>query len=86
MDVLTENILRKMGISHEQFEREIEKAKLESVTKNDIETLGNASLTSFLNQDELGGLVMSLFIQNNDLATVVMELQTQVDRLRGIYN
>ncbi|NBI31280.1 hypothetical protein [Chengkuizengella marina] len=84
MEALREYILRKTGKTVEQFKKEVEESKSKSVTKTDIETLGAATLTSFQNQDELGELIMSLFIQVNDLATIVLQQQIELEGLKNV--
>jgi hypothetical protein len=48
-----------------------------------VSDLGNALVVTFENDNQLGELVWSLFSQVNDLATMVLQLQTELDTLKN---
>jgi hypothetical protein len=52
-------------------------------TPASIEDLGNTMVVTLQNDNQLGDLVMSLFMQVNDLAMMVMQLQMEVDTLKN---
>jgi hypothetical protein len=60
-------------------EEELDKVE----TPASIEDLANTMVVTLQNDNQLGDLVMSLFMQVNDLATLVMQLQADVQTLKN---
>jgi hypothetical protein len=80
---LLDYALQRAGISKEEYQRIVENYRNNSTAKRDFETIGNALVVTFQNDNQLGDLVMSLFIQVNDMAMMVMELEQRVSSLEG---
>ncbi|MEC1714767.1 hypothetical protein [Schinkia azotoformans] len=50
--------------------------------KSYIDDLGMMGLITLQNDNQLGELVMSIMIQNNDLAAMVMNQQAEIEQLK----
>lgn len=48
-----------------------------------LSDIGTTLMITLQNDNQLGDLVMSLFMQVNDLATMVMQLQTELEGLKN---
>jgi hypothetical protein len=86
MQHLIEKVLKDTGMTQEQFEQLVQANRDKNpvpVLKTDTETIGNALVVTFQNDNQLGDLVMSLFFQVNDLAMMVMQLQTELEELKN---
>lgn len=90
MNELKEYLKRELGITDEQYNDLVAKAKEESTLNKNIvllqtiaDDLGMMGVVTLQNDNQLGDLVMSLMVQNNDLATMVMNLQAEVEVLKG---
>ncbi|MGE7637617.1 hypothetical protein [Peribacillus frigoritolerans] len=58
--------------------------ELDKIVEPDIiKDLGNALVFTFENDNQLGELVMSLFLQVNDMAMMIMQLQTELVELKN---
>jgi hypothetical protein len=58
--------------------------ELDKVTEPEaLSDIGNALVVTFQNDNQLGDLVMSLFMQVNDLAMMVMQLQSELEAVKN---
>ncbi|WP_350300587.1 hypothetical protein [Peribacillus frigoritolerans] len=74
MDVMREFLINK-GVSPEELDKVVEPKV--------IKDLGNSLVSTFQSTDQLGVLVMSLFLQMNDLAMMVMQQQIELEALKN---
>lgn len=82
-DKILEYLIAEGHITQEQFDKKVEEAKKASLPIIINEDLGNALVVTFQNDNILGDMVMSLMIQNNDLANMVLELQNRLEVLEN---
>jgi hypothetical protein len=78
-----EAILKRAGKTREDLERDIASLPDSPTNKDVINTLGDALVITYQNDNQLGDLVMSLFLQVNDLAMMAMQLQTELEELKN---
>jgi len=48
-----------------------------------LSDIGNTLMITLQNDNQLGDLVMSLFMQVNDLAMMVLQLQTELEEMKN---
>jgi hypothetical protein len=85
-DYLLEHYRKLAGVSEEQMQKDIEEQRAKNpvpLLQTDMENIGAAMIVTFQNDNQLGELVMSLFLQVNDMAMVVMQLQSEVEELKN---
>jgi hypothetical protein len=85
-DYLLEHYRKLAGVSEEQMQKDIEEQRAKNpvpLLRTDLENIGEAMIITFQNDNQLGELVMSLFLQVNDMAMVVMQLQSELEELKN---
>jgi hypothetical protein len=85
-DHLLEHYRKLAGVSEEQMQKDIEEQRAKNPIPRlevDTETVGNALVITFQNDNQLGELVMSLFLQVNDMAMMVIQLQSELEELKN---
>jgi hypothetical protein len=86
MQHLIEHVLKETGTTQEQFDALVEEQRSKNpvpLIRTDLENVGEAMIVTFQNDNQLGELVMSLFLQVNDTAMVVMQLQSELEELKN---
>lgn len=78
-----EAILKRAGKSKEDLERDIASLPDSPLNQQVINSIGDAVVVTFQNDNQLGDLVMSLFFQVNDLAMMIMQLQSELEELKN---
>jgi hypothetical protein len=85
-EYLLEHYRKLAGVSEEEHERLLEEERAKNpvpLLRTDLENIGEAMIITFQNDNQLGELVMSLFLQVNDMAMVVMQLQSELEELKN---
>jgi hypothetical protein len=85
-DHLLEHYRKLAGVSEEQMKKDIEEQRAKNpvpLLRTDLENIGEAMIVTFQNDNQLGELVMNLFLQVNDMAMMVMQLQSEVEELKN---
>lgn len=83
IEKLIEKFTKEGLVNEAELQERIKEYEKKSVTKSDLETLGNALIFTFQNDNQLGDLVMSLFFQINDLAMMVLQLQSEMEEIKN---
>jgi hypothetical protein len=85
-DYLLEHYRKLAGVTEEQMQKDIEEQRAKNpvpLIRIDLENIGEAMIVTFQNDNQLGNLVMSLFLQMNDMAMMVMQLQTELEEMKN---
>jgi hypothetical protein len=85
-DHLLDHYRKLAGVSEEQMQKDIEEQRAKNPVPRlevDADIIGNAMVITFQNDNQLGELVMSLFLQVNDMAMMVMQMQSELEELKN---
>lgn len=75
MNELKEYLKRELGITDEQYLQLVEIERGKSVTRQDLNNLGDTLIVTLQNDNQLGDLVMSLLMEIESLKTRVTTLE-----------
>ena len=86
MEHLVEDVLNKLGITHEQFEPDVRNLSLELLANKNAESVAMLLALAIANSEATGQLNSMLLAKQVEQEMAITELKTQIEVLGGSAN